>query len=124
MWDIIKNWIFDGHPVLLQFCGDWGMAIIIVTVIFRITRGAAYAQAGEIVVSDAKGATPHAGDPAQVCRRSHEAARGNAKAVCGSKVQSAGWLLADDSADAYLHCFVPGVERNGATHRRNILRVL
>ena len=36
MWDIIKNWIFDVIQFFYTFCGDWGMAIIIVTVIFRI----------------------------------------------------------------------------------------
>ena len=36
MWDIIKNWIFDVIQFFYNFCGDWGMAIIIVTVIFRI----------------------------------------------------------------------------------------
>ena len=36
MWDIIKNWIFDVIQLFYNFCGDWGLAIIIVTVIFRI----------------------------------------------------------------------------------------
>ena len=36
MWDIIKNWIFDVIQFFYNFCGDWGLAIIIVTVIFRI----------------------------------------------------------------------------------------
>lgn len=36
MWEIIKNWIFDVIQFFYNFCGDWGMAIIIVTVIFRI----------------------------------------------------------------------------------------
>ena len=36
MWDIIKNWIFDVIQFFCNFCGDWGLAIIIVTVIFRI----------------------------------------------------------------------------------------
>ena len=36
MWDIIKNWRFDVIQFFYTFCGDWGMAIIIVTVIFRI----------------------------------------------------------------------------------------
>lgn len=36
MWEIIKNWIFDVIQFFYNFCGDWGLAIIIVTVIFRI----------------------------------------------------------------------------------------
>lgn len=36
MWEIIKNWIFDVIQFFYDFCGDWGLAIIIVTVIFRI----------------------------------------------------------------------------------------
>ena len=36
MWDIIKNWIFDVIQFYYNFSGDWGLAIIIVTVIFRI----------------------------------------------------------------------------------------
>ena len=36
MWDLFKNWIFDVIQFFYGFCSDWGMAIIIVTVIFRI----------------------------------------------------------------------------------------
>lgn len=36
MWEIFKNWIFDVIQFFYNFCGDWGLAIIIVTVIFRI----------------------------------------------------------------------------------------
>lgn len=36
MWDLFKNWIFDVIQFFFNFCQDWGMAIIIVTVIFRI----------------------------------------------------------------------------------------
>lgn len=36
MWDIFKDWIFDIIQFFYSFCGDWGLAIIIVTVIFRI----------------------------------------------------------------------------------------
>lgn len=36
MWDIFKDWIFSVIQFFYNFCGDWGLAIIIVTVIFRI----------------------------------------------------------------------------------------
>ncbi|WP_172135724.1 YidC/Oxa1 family membrane protein insertase [Adlercreutzia sp. ZJ473] len=35
MWEVFKNWIFDVIQFFYSFCGDWGLAIIIVTVIFR-----------------------------------------------------------------------------------------
>ena len=36
MWEVFKGWIFDIIQFFYNMCGDWGMAIIIVTVIFRI----------------------------------------------------------------------------------------
>lgn len=36
MWDVFKDWIFDVIQFFYNFYGDWGLAIIIVTVIFRI----------------------------------------------------------------------------------------
>ncbi|MBR3690418.1 MAG: YidC/Oxa1 family membrane protein insertase [Eggerthellaceae bacterium] len=36
MWEVIKGWIFDVIQYFYNFCGDWGLAIIIVTVIFRL----------------------------------------------------------------------------------------
>jgi len=36
MWDAFKDWIFWVIQVFYGMCGDWGLAIIIVTVIFRI----------------------------------------------------------------------------------------
>lgn len=36
MWEAFMNWIFDVIQFFYNFCGDWGMAIIIVTIIFRI----------------------------------------------------------------------------------------
>lgn len=36
MWDVFKDWIFDIIQFFFNFCGDWGMSIIIVTVIFRL----------------------------------------------------------------------------------------
>ena len=36
MWDVFKDWIFDVIQFFYSFCGDWGLAIIIVTIIFRI----------------------------------------------------------------------------------------
>lgn len=36
MWDVFKNWIFDVIQFFYNICGDWGMAIIIITVIFRL----------------------------------------------------------------------------------------
>lgn len=35
MWEVFKNWIFDVIQFFYSFCGDWGLAIIIVTIIFR-----------------------------------------------------------------------------------------
>lgn len=36
MWDAFKDLIFQIIQFFHDFCGDWGMAIVIVTVIFRI----------------------------------------------------------------------------------------
>ncbi len=36
MWDVFKDWIFDVIQFFHGICGDWGLAIIIVTVIFRL----------------------------------------------------------------------------------------
>ena len=36
MWDVFKDWIFNVIQFFYNFCGDWGLAIIIVTIIFRI----------------------------------------------------------------------------------------
>lgn len=36
MWDVFKDWIFDIIHFFYDFCGDWGLAIILVTIIFRI----------------------------------------------------------------------------------------
>lgn len=36
MWDVFKDWIFDIINFFYGFVGDWGLAIIIITVIFRI----------------------------------------------------------------------------------------
>lgn len=36
MWDAFKNWIFDVIQFFYNMCGDWGMAIIIITIIFRL----------------------------------------------------------------------------------------
>ena len=36
MWEVIKDFIFACIEFFYDFCGDWGLAIIIVTVIFRL----------------------------------------------------------------------------------------
>ena len=36
MWDAFKNWIFDCIAFFANFVGDWGLAIIIITIIFRL----------------------------------------------------------------------------------------
>lgn len=36
MWDAFKDWIFDCIEFFANIVGDWGLAIIIITVIFRI----------------------------------------------------------------------------------------
>lgn len=36
MWEVFKDWIFSVIQFFYNFCGDWGLAIIIVTVIFRV----------------------------------------------------------------------------------------
>ena len=36
MWDVFKDWIFDVIQFFYNVCGDWGLAIIVVTVIFRV----------------------------------------------------------------------------------------
>ncbi|ACV23838.1 Oxa1Ec [Slackia heliotrinireducens] len=36
MWEAFKDWIFDCIQFFANVCGDWGLAIIIITVIFRV----------------------------------------------------------------------------------------
>ena len=36
MWDIIKDFVYNIIHFFYTFCGDWGLAIILVTIIFRI----------------------------------------------------------------------------------------
>lgn len=36
MWDAFKNWIFDCIAFFANFLGDWGLAIIVITIIFRL----------------------------------------------------------------------------------------
>ena len=36
MWDVIKDWVYNIIHFFYTFCGDWGLAIILVTIIFRI----------------------------------------------------------------------------------------
>ena len=36
MWDVFKDWIFEAINFFYGLVGDWGLAIIIITVIFRI----------------------------------------------------------------------------------------
>lgn len=36
MWSVFKDWIFDIISFFYGFVGDWGMAIIIITLIFRL----------------------------------------------------------------------------------------
>lgn len=36
MWDVILQWIFAVIQFFYDFCKDWGLSIIIVTIIFRI----------------------------------------------------------------------------------------
>ena len=36
MWDAFKDWIYDCIHFFYNFLGDWGLAIIVITVIFRL----------------------------------------------------------------------------------------
>lgn len=36
MWEVIKDWVFNVIQFFYNGVGDWGMAIIIITIIFRI----------------------------------------------------------------------------------------
>lgn len=36
MWDVFKDWIFEIIHFFYDVCGDWGLAIITITVIFRL----------------------------------------------------------------------------------------
>lgn len=36
MWEVIKDWVFEIIQFFHGFCGDWGLAIIVVTIIFRL----------------------------------------------------------------------------------------
>lgn len=36
MWDVILEWVFQIIAFFESFCKDWGLAIIVVTIIFRI----------------------------------------------------------------------------------------
>lgn len=36
MWDVFKDWIFEAIQFFYNFVGDWGLSIIIITIIFRL----------------------------------------------------------------------------------------
>lgn len=36
MWDAVKDVVFSIIEIFYNFCGDWGLAIILVTIIFRL----------------------------------------------------------------------------------------
>lgn len=50
MWDIFKDWIFDIIQFFYNFCHDWGLAIIIVTIIFRIIVAPLMHKQGEVPI--------------------------------------------------------------------------
>ncbi|MDR1016867.1 MAG: YidC/Oxa1 family membrane protein insertase [Coriobacteriales bacterium] len=36
MWQVLTEWVFDAIQWVESWCGDWGLAIIIITIIFRL----------------------------------------------------------------------------------------
>ena len=36
MWQLFKDWIFDVIQLFAEWCGDWGLGIIVLTIIFRL----------------------------------------------------------------------------------------
>lgn len=108
MWDVIKDWVFDVIQFFYNGVGDWGMAIIIITIIFRIivaplvhksTTANFAMQKVQPLLQEIQ--TKFADDP--VRQREEMAAP-----LCGDQVQSACWLSPDAHSDACLHRAVSG----------------
>lgn len=67
MWDVIKDWVFDVIQFFYNGVGDWGMAIIIITIIFRIIVGSACSQVDDCKLRYAEGSAAASGDSDEVC---------------------------------------------------------
>ena len=66
MWDVIKDWVFDVIQFFYNGVGDWGMAIIIITIIFRIIV-APLVQVDDCKLRYAEGSAAASGGSDEVC---------------------------------------------------------
>lgn len=62
MWDAFKNWIFDCIAFFANFLGDWGLAIIVITIIFRLIVAPIMQKQIKSSLSNAEGSAFDAGD--------------------------------------------------------------
>ncbi len=66
MWDVIKDWVFDVIQFFYNGVGDWGMAIIIITIIFD-HRCSACSQVDDCKLRYAEGSAAASRDSDEVC---------------------------------------------------------
>lgn len=66
MWDAFKDAIFICIEFFYNFVHDWGLAIVIVTLIFRLDLVPAYAETDQINVPNAEIQPAYAGDSDEV----------------------------------------------------------
>lgn len=67
MWDVIKDWVFDVIQFFYNGVGDWGMAIIIITIIFRIIVAPLVHKSTTGKLRYAEGSAAASGDSDEVC---------------------------------------------------------
>ena len=132
MWDVFKDWIFEAINFFYGLVGDWGLAIIIITVIFRIIvaplmhkQAKSNYKMQKIQPQLSKIQEKYAGDQVrlnqemhreaagEVCRGSSQDRSRDPEALCGSSFQPVSWLSSHAASDAYLHSLIPGIEGNG-----------
>ena len=121
MWDVIKDWVYNIIHFFYTFCGDWGLAIIIVTIIFRIivaplmhvsARSSFMMQKIQPLMQEIQ--TRFADDPV---RQQQEMQ----KMYADIKFNP---LIGCLPADAYLHRYVPDAARNGFPRGRGFVLLL
>ncbi len=124
MWDAFKDLIFQIIQFFYNFCGDWGLAIIIVTVIFRVlisplmhkqTKSSFQMQKVQPLMKEIQ--TKYADDP----QRQQEEMQ---KLYAEVKFNPLAGCLPMLLANAHLHGLVPGAFRDGCPYRGLHVRVL
>lgn len=124
MWDAFKDAIFWCIDAMYGFVADWGLAIIIVTLILRLIlfplmqkqiRSSYRSSSSLLCIQEIQ--EKYADDQ-------QRPGRGNAEGLCRDRLQPHYRLLASVPSDAYLRCPVPGIAGNGLPYRRHDLLLL